>query len=263
MLEEIHADTAAFKSSSERMADDIKCIKESQLAQEGKYDELKHTVQVLSDKVAQIEKRDRAANLIIYNIPDNDDVNSNLLTNVIDTLAGAEVEIPEVCVSTVFRLGSIAGKRPILIKFIAPRWKKHLFQCSENLKRIGLAISNDVTREEREEEKRLLKARYILKQRKVKAQIRNKQLIVNNKPLSDQEIDELINKSDAANRSSAPTTPTTPEATQNFHSARGTVKKRNISRSRKDSSSSRASDNIEQYFDSNARTTRQQTSKKK
>ena len=191
MLEDALRDLATLKDNDIKMQADIEAIKRSTTNQEDKCAAIEKTVSDLRAKVNRIQEQSTVANIIFYNVPDNDETNQNLLENVIRILINANISIPEVCFRTAFRLGK-QNNRPILVKLIAPRWKKLIFENITNLHNQNIFVDNDIPKEVRVKQKRLLKARYLLKQKGKKAITKNDEILIDGAAITETEIDQLI-----------------------------------------------------------------------
>lgn len=174
---------------------DIKSIKLAQEKSEKNNTELESKLLFISKKISIAEKTNRASNLILYGVADTSETNNNLFQNIINLIKKLQVDINELIVTDIYRIGKKMGNRPIVIKLLAPRWKQVFFQKIANFKKNKLNIDNDLTKEEREVKKQLLKTRYLLKQKKIFAKLKGNQLWLNNSPLSQEQIEfYLANK---------------------------------------------------------------------
>lgn len=266
ILNSIQEDTKSLRSTSEQVQKDINCMKIWQSTHSNKVKAVEKDMVEVQHTLSDQSKSERAKNLLLFNVQDNEDTNGDLLATVSYIFEKAGVNIPEISIATAYRLGQYTtGKdRPILIKFLAPRWKKPIFEKIMEFKKMKINIANDIPIEDRSTIKDLLKVRYILKQEGKISYIKDTTLLYNNHPLSRDEIDNILRNSDVipAN-TSVPTTshhaksktPSTPEAlsgisTYNFVKATNTVKAKGPGRPRVNSSSSQADNNntLDEYI---------------
>lgn len=98
----------------------------------------------------------RSRNVLIFKVKERLDAEENVYTIIKDIFNQVGLEINDLCIETAYRLGKPSGCRPILVRFIASRWKSLLFKKIKEFSDLGLAISNDLTREERLERKELV-----------------------------------------------------------------------------------------------------------
>lgn len=133
---------------------------------------------------SDLSKIGREKNLIIYNIEDKAEYNTDVTQTVRRIFEQVKLDIPDVALDDAFRLGKVKGSRPILVKFISARWVHLVFEKVEELKQFKITISNDLTREERDEKRKLLQLRYNLRKAGHKADIKRNQLLLNGSPIT-------------------------------------------------------------------------------
>lgn len=111
------------------------------------------------------------------------------------TLQQLDVSLPDVAIVDFLRLGKKKNSdsiRPLLIKLISSRWKYHFFEKAENFKKKDIKLANDLPKEKRIQESKLLKARYILREKGKVAVIKGFKLYSNKKVLSSEDVDGII-----------------------------------------------------------------------
>ena len=84
---------------------------------------VKEEVSELKSQVEYLDRKDRARNLIIFKFKDDPDTNKDLLKSVIKAFEDADTEISEDYIDHVKRLGQNQGNRPVLVTFMAQRFK--------------------------------------------------------------------------------------------------------------------------------------------
>lgn len=120
----------------------------------------------------------RNKNIILFNLEDSDQVNSMLFQSIELLFKEIGLDIPDLDIADIYRLGKIKGKRPVLISFIAARWVKSVFSKLSALKSRNLFISNDRTPEERVHRRNLLKKIQELNALGTKAKIVNNKIVL-------------------------------------------------------------------------------------
>lgn len=137
----------------------------------------------LEKRFSSLSDQSRFKNLILFGLEDSESVNRDLIHSVLEIFSDMGLRIPDVAVEDSFRLGKVMGSRPIKIKFISSRWVRVAFDRVEEFKNFNLAIANDRTKEEREKHRDLRDRVVRLRNLGMNAKIRNKTLIINEKPI--------------------------------------------------------------------------------
>lgn len=102
------------------------------------------------------------------------------------------MNIPEVAIADVFKLGKIKGNRPVLVRFIAPRWVKLVFTKLVEFNRLNLSIANVRSKQEREERKELRKQEDLLLRAGLDASIKKNRLFVGEREIFPGDIETLL-----------------------------------------------------------------------
>ena len=159
---------------------DVSLIKHLQVAQCDKQRVLEEKLDIVEKRLDSVERMERSKNIIVRNVKES---NSSLLTNIQEIFEQAEINMPDTCIADVFRIGRKFDNkdRPVIVKLIAPCWKKDL-----------LAVSNDITKDKRELNGKLLIARYLLRQKGKESILRNFKLFIDDHCLSMNEISDII-----------------------------------------------------------------------
>lgn len=95
--------------------------------------ELEKTVKVLSQKLNTGNNANRARNILIFKVEENPDVREKTLEKVMGIFRRIGIEINDFCIEAAYRIGKTGKNRPILVRFIAPRWKSNFLKKSRNL----------------------------------------------------------------------------------------------------------------------------------
>lgn len=195
MLVKIQQDLNTLIDKSDTLQNDITVIKDHQQRQESKIKYIETSIGKSNQRLARIEKTEREKNIILFKLNETENINTNLFACILEILEETGVKIPEVCIVDVFRLGKfIEGrKRPVLIKLTAPRFKKLFFEKNEEFQKCNLVVASDLSPEERMEAKKLLKVRYILRNKGQDTVLRNNnKLLRNNEVISNDEINAIL-----------------------------------------------------------------------
>lgn len=130
----------------------------------------------VENNLARFEKSQRSKNIILFNLEDSDSINSNLFATIDLLFKDIGLQVPDLAIADIYRLGKNKGKRPVIIKFIAERWVKTIFSKLNELKNKNLFITNDRTFEERELRRQLFKKIQELRETGIKARIVNNKI---------------------------------------------------------------------------------------
>lgn len=93
--------------------------------------------------LSALESLSRARNIILFNLMDTDEINTDLHAMVLKTFKKVNLQVPDLAIDDVFRLGKIRGKRPIMIKFISSKWVRLVFGKVRELRNEDIFIAND------------------------------------------------------------------------------------------------------------------------
>lgn len=118
--------------------------------------DLEKTVEILLQKLHTSDNVARARNVLIFKVEENLNEKENTLKKIMEIFRQIGIDINEFCIEAAYRIGKPGNNRPILVRFIAPRWKSLLFKKIKEFADMGMAISNDQTKEERLERKELV-----------------------------------------------------------------------------------------------------------
>lgn len=168
-----------------------------------KYVTLAEENKVLSERLNLCEKkldhllyREKSKNVVIYKVPDTENMNKNLLTTVLDIVRKVIKDIPADSVVDVRRLGKQEGSRPILTSFNSTKWKSLLFQNRKMIIEMNYNIANDLPKEEMERRRKnyaiLLKYKEFLSQSGKSAVIKGAKIIVDDNVLDVEEVKKLM-----------------------------------------------------------------------
>lgn len=145
----------------------------------------------LRDKIVSLERKQRKNNLIIFGIDNADsDVAEKVIALFNDHL---EINIVRTDIKEAYRLENRnnSGKSPVLVSFSTYEKKLEVLKNSSKLKGESIYISSDQCWEDRELMKQLLQYRKKFRDRGETAYIRDRKLIVSNKPFT---IEQLENR---------------------------------------------------------------------
>lgn len=138
------------------------------------------SVKKLNKEIDFFKRNARNKNLILYNIPDTDDLNNNLFNEVMSILA--DIEVKDYYIDNIRRLGQVKGKRPVVITLVTARYKKMFFENAELLiEKHGIVLANDASKQEREEYKKLKMIQQKLEKMDIEAHIKKNKIVIGKK----------------------------------------------------------------------------------
>lgn len=187
---EIKEEVKSLKLMYSNLSRDIEEVKKEQQDFSSKHEDMCATVNVLERRIALLEKNSRARNLLIFNLDDVEEINRDLYLSIARIFEKIKVEIPDQAIESIFRLGKVVGRRPVLVRFASPRWKSLLFIKVKELNELGLTIANDLTEDERKERKSLLMYLFSLKKQGHEAKLKGNAIIIKNKAYSLKDLQE-------------------------------------------------------------------------
>lgn len=96
-------------------------------------------------------------------------------------LLNVALQLPEIAIHDVHRIGKVKGKRPIIVKFIGVRWVKTVFCEISEYKKFKISIVNNRRKLQREQIKLILNQEDKLKNAGISAVIKRNKLFVQHK----------------------------------------------------------------------------------
>jgi hypothetical protein len=115
----------------------------------------------LTKKVMQLESSSRKNNIIVFGVPENLDVNETYNTTLDIVLKLFNDKLGSDCSSadlnSIYRIGKVRGKRPILVSFVQFSKKISVMSNSSKLKGSEFSMSDDLIPQARAERKLILK----------------------------------------------------------------------------------------------------------
>lgn len=96
------------------------------------------------------DREEKAKNIVIFNLADEEENNSNLLYTIVKMFKRAGLIVPDNAITDVLRLGKNKGKRTVMVKFIGVRWVKLIFTKITVFRKHDIVIVNDRSPQERE-----------------------------------------------------------------------------------------------------------------
>lgn len=135
-----------------------------------------------------LDRKDRANNIIIFGLEDKEVNSVDLCSIVLTIFNNLDIRIPELAIADTYRLGKNGEKRPVIVKFIAPRWVKNVFSKITEFKKLDLAVANDRTKQERELRKSLRLQADIIRKSGRRVTIKRGKLIVESTGIGEQEV---------------------------------------------------------------------------
>lgn len=157
----------------------------------------------LKERLEKTERWCNKNNIVIFGLKIGSNITAEFLCREIYRLLGVRVELSEI--SDLYTLGNQEGS-PVKVEFVSHRCKKLIFEHVKKLKGTEISITNDLTIQQRQENKRLLP--FLIKARagtSEKSYIRNNRLVVGRRVYT---LEELENCEEDVKTNSAPNTPT-------------------------------------------------------
>lgn len=165
-----------------------------------KFQPLENNVKILQNEMCKLwseikflKKASTSNNLIIFNIPDNDEVNVNLCGSILNTFQSVNIDIRAETIMSVSRLGKVAGNRPVKICFNSREAKSSLFRFTSELRNLKLSISDDLTPEERATRKSLISFFPALRKRGFNPKVRDDKIMIDKRQYSADEVKAMLN----------------------------------------------------------------------
>lgn len=146
----------------------------------------------LERKLDFVDRKDRSNNIILFNLEDNEENNANLFSTIISIFTKINTQIPELAVADVYRIGKNIGNRPVMVKFIAPRWVKIIFSKIDDIRNMKLGIAYDRSKEERDFRRDLRAKAEAIKNTGRDVSIQKNNLIIDGKIIKGRELDTFL-----------------------------------------------------------------------
>lgn len=193
LLNLLREDIKQLKDSNDSIKTELTLIKNQQTFHTEKISELENNVSNLNTLTSKLKNDSRANNIIIYKVAETANLNISCIDTVKEIINTARLDVPDLCIVTAFRIGKQNSNkiRPILVRLLAPRWKQNFFNKIDNLKKMNINISNDLSPEERDENKRLLKIRFVLRENGITTTIKRSGLYRDGHRLTDGNINAI------------------------------------------------------------------------
>ena len=180
------------KSTTEN-AREIKSLKSENEELKKTNKDLIKNMDVIRKKVINQNLKSRAKNVILHNIKDSNEFNKDLFNKVLEITC--EIGVYEQHIDSIKRIGIKEGRRPVFITVTSLASKKIFFDNLLFLKSKGIIVTNDTTKKEREDYKKLKEIKEKLANFGSKALIKNSKLFVEDHcfdiPQAQKYVDEL------------------------------------------------------------------------
>ena len=194
LLLKIRDDIKSLKHTNEKIKKDIEEIKDILMHDNMKLQELQEKLKNLGNRFENWDRMVRMYNLMLFRVPDYNESKIELFEIVMDIINKVKVNIKEYAIISIYRVGKYNRfiNRPIIIKLISPRWKQVFFEKLKEFAKLDLAIANDLSLEEREEKRDLLRARYLLRNQGEEVTLRKMNLYRKQRVISTEEINSIL-----------------------------------------------------------------------
>lgn len=151
-------------------------------------------VEILKKKCNYLERKTRKNNVVIFGVKNQPKQLTDLLQNTIQLINDSlGTNIIEDHINNIYTIGK-SQNPPIVLEFISFIKKKTLFSNIDNLKKLkeqGISLTNDLSVEDREDQKTLRKHLQIARSQNHEAKISGYKLLINNTPYTPQELKEI------------------------------------------------------------------------
>lgn len=134
----------------------------------------------------------RSRNVVLFKLEDSIDINKNIFSATMNIFKRVGLEIPEVAIDDIFRLGKSPGNCPVLIKFISARWVKKVFSKVREIRALNFIITNDRPMEEREKRRKLLPLVQQIRESGLDASLKGSEIWFNGAVLTKENLDRLV-----------------------------------------------------------------------
>ncbi|XP_043461952.1 uncharacterized protein LOC122498335 [Leptopilina heterotoma] len=192
----------------------------------------------------------RSRNIVLFNLTDTDEVNSDLISGVCNVFQKVDLHIPDLAFDDVFRLGRDQGNRPTLVKFISSRWVRKVFGKVRELRSQNIFISNDRSKEERENRRKLLDQARKLREKGQNAVVKGNRIFISHEKFIDNKSQSLIKDSSLpegnSSRKRSLTSP--PSSRLSTKIPEKIIKKNKKMTSKGDSKSSQINESLDNFF---------------
>lgn len=155
-----------------------------------KVNALEKTQTDLQTKYKILEKSLKRNNVLIFGVKYDNKQNS-LAEFVIQKInQWLELDLTLECLNNVYPIGKTESNRPILIQFQSYLTKTRVLKECRKLKGTGISITEDLTKEDREIQKKLIKHKKQAQSKGYKTYIRRNKLYVNNEEYTIEDLEE-------------------------------------------------------------------------
>lgn len=156
-------------------------------------DSIKHDIGILQRKNLTLERNRRKNNIVVFGLTI---AHADLVTTVISELRQRiGVELEERDINNIYYIGkNKTNHRAIVVEFVSFLKKLTIFKNVSKLKGTGIAISNDLCREDRETNKVLVKHLKIAKQQQLQARIKGNKLEIDGELYTVEELEKTAER---------------------------------------------------------------------
>lgn len=155
--------------------------------------ELSSEIQILKTSLSGLQRKNKTNNLILYNVPNANDSNSQELETKVmiflQNVLKANVELHDI--DFIRKIGRKEAQGPILVKFVAFRKKMEVLKLSGNLKGTKISISQDYLYEVRQVRKQLLPYLHKARRSNCRAFLKYDKLIIDNELYTLEQLNQL------------------------------------------------------------------------
>ena len=170
-----------------RNGEEFKAVKNQVNENKNEITEANKEINTLKNEVNRLKNIARSKNIVIFGLEDSKNINDNLKSEINKILEYVHVSMEQVDFYN--RIGKKEGNRPVILSLTSREIKSKFFDNFEVLRSKGLSIANDMTKEERENYKKLKAIKIELFNYGIQNKIAKGKIIINN---NEYEIEEAL-----------------------------------------------------------------------
>lgn len=182
-LTSVASDISSLKVANEKLFSNLEVCKNNYKSLSEENHQLRKRLVQAESAIQYLQKRDREKNLIMFGVEESE--NEDLWKKVLDIFNSTEVNIKKGEINSIRRIGFKQGNRPLMIIFNEVQPKALIFKNLSKFSELKIFVSNDLTKEQRIENKETRSKLFVYKRKLdslgINAQVRNTKLFSENK----------------------------------------------------------------------------------
>lgn len=177
--------------SHAKLDEDVRMVLAQNAAHDSKITSLSNSVH---DLVQQMDKMRREKNVIIFNLPEVDENNRDLVATIRGLFAHVQLTLPDWAIEDARRVGKPGTTRPVLVKVCSTSWVHKLFTKAADLRKMKMPIENDMSATDRIAKKNLYASYKSLKSSGANVTFKRNRLFLDGRPVQPAEIESDITR---------------------------------------------------------------------